>query len=129
MKTFSIQACFTAWLVLLGCEPRAPAGPSAGGGCRYRDMPGTCRIESISPSGPNTYGDGFRTLFTFLPDSDREEPAKASMLIGDGKDPTRRYLQENRIEEGDSIRCIRKRITRGPCSPEVYVFPELKNIY
>ncbi len=128
MKTLPVQACLAACLFLFGCETPAPSAP-VGSGCQYRDIPGTCRIESITPSGPNTYGEGFRTLFTFLPDEDQEDPAKESMIIGDGKDPTRRYLDENRIEVGSKLRCIRKLRTRGPCSPEVYVFPGFKNVY
>jgi len=69
-------------------------------------------------------------LFSFLPDSDREASQKGMrMIIGDGKDPTERYLEENRIEVGSQIRCVRKLRIRGPCSPEAFAFPGLKNVY
>jgi hypothetical protein len=50
------------------------------------------------------------------------------MAIGDGQDPTREYLTENRIEVGSRFRCVRKLRTRGTCSPEVFVFPGLKKV-
>ena len=69
-------------------------------------------------------------MFSFLPESDQEASQKGvRMIIGDGKDPTRRYLEENRIKVGSQISCIRKLRIRGPCSPEVFVFPGLKNTY
>ena len=124
-----IPAHFCAAILLFGCETQAPPR-TVGGGCQYRNIPGSCRIEKITPSGPNTYGEGFRTLFSFLPDSDREESrAGTRMIIGDGQDPTKKYLVENRIEAGSRFRCTRKLRIRGPCSPEVFVFPDFKNVY
>lgn len=128
MKPFPIRACLFAGILLAGCETQAPS--RLGGGCQYRDIPGTCRFESITPSGPNTYGEGFRTLFSFFPDSDEEtSETGVRMIIGEGKDPTRRYLAENRIEVGSEPRCVRRVRIRGPCSPEVFEFPEFKNEY
>jgi hypothetical protein len=122
-------ACLFAGILLVGCETQAPSRPD-GSGCRYRDIPGICRFESITPSGANIHGEGFRTLFSFLPDSD-EEPSETDvrMIIGDGKDPTKRCLAENRIEVGSETRCIRRVRIRGPCSPEVFEFPDLKKVY
>jgi hypothetical protein len=121
--------CVCAGIFLSGCETESASRP-VGGGCRYRDIPGTCLFESITPSGPIACGDGFRTLFSFLPDSDREDSREGCRLvIGDGKDPTRRYLDANRIEAGGKIRCIRRLAIRGPCSPEVFAFPGLKSVY
>jgi hypothetical protein len=129
MKPILILACLFANPFLLGCETQAPPKP-VGGGCQYRDIPGTCRVETITPSGPNTYGEGFRTLFSFLPDSEAEPSgADTRMTIGDGQDPTKEYLTENRIEVSSRFRCIRKLRTRGACSPEVFVFPGLKKVY
>jgi len=62
MRQILILVCLFASPLLLGCETQVPPTP-VGGGCQYRDIPGTCRIETITPSGPNTYGEGFRTLF------------------------------------------------------------------
>ncbi len=129
MKPFPIRACLFAGLLLASCETQAPSR-SVGSGCQYRDIPGTCRFESITPSGPNTYGEGSRTLFSFIPDADEEtSETGVRMIIGDGKDPTRRYLEENRIEVGGEARCIRRIRLRGPCSPEVFEFPDSKNVY
>ncbi len=117
-----------AGIFLIGCETQ-PSQSIVGSGCEYRDIPGTCRIESISPSAPSSYGEGFRTFFVFLPDAKTEQQvSEARMTIGDGKDPTREYLAENRIEPGREFRCIRRLRTRGPCSPEVFVFPDFKKI-
>jgi hypothetical protein len=122
-------ACLFAGILLAGCESQAPSRP-VGSGCQYRDIPGRCRFESITPSGPNTYGDGFRTLFSFLPDSEEETSETGlKMIIGDGKDPTGRYLEENRLEVGSETRCVRRVRLQGPCSPEVFEFPALKNVY
>ena len=122
-------ACLFAGILLAGCETQAPSRP-VGSGCQYRDIPGTCRFESITPSGPNTYGEGFRTLFSFVPDSDEEtSETGVRMIIGDGKDPTKRYLAENRIKAGSETRCVRRVRLRGPCSPEVFEFPDSKNVY
>ncbi len=124
-----LPAALMVCVFLFGCETQESAKP-VGGGCEYRDIPGVCMFESITPSGANTYGRGFRTLFSFVPDSRRETSQEGvRMIIGDGKDPTRKYLDENRIEVGRQIRCIRKLRIRGPCSPEVFVFPGLKNAY
>ena len=129
MMPFPIRACLFAGILLAACETQAPSRP-VGSGCQYRDIPGTCSFESITPSGPSTYGEGFRTLFSFLPDSD-EETSKTGVriIIGDGKDPTKRYLVENRIEVGSETRCVRRVRLRGPCSPEVFEFPDSKNVY
>jgi hypothetical protein len=122
-------ACLFAGILLAGCETQPPSRP-VGSGCQYRDIPGTCRFESITPSGANTYGEGFRTSFSFLPDSHEETSERGvRMIIGDGKDPTRRYLTENRIEVGSETRCVRRVRIQGPCSPEVFGFPELKSVY
>ena len=124
-----LVALLFSGLLLCGCETQAPWKP-LGGGCQYREVPGTCRFETLTPSGPNAYGEGVRTLFTFLPESDREKPeSDIRMTIGDGQDPTTRYLEENRIEAGKSFRCTRKLRILGPCSPEVFVFPDFRNVY
>ena len=129
MKKILTMAYLFASPFLVGCETQAPPKP-VGGGCEYRDIPGTCHIETITPSGPNTYGEGFRTLFSFVPDSEPEPPSRSvRMTIGDGQDPTEEYLAENRIEVGSQLRCMRKVRTRGACSPEVFVFPGLKKVY
>ena len=129
MMPFPIRACLFAGILLAACETQAPSRP-VGSGCQYRDIPGTCRFESITPSGPNTYGEGFRTLFSFLPDANEEtSETGVRMIIGDGKDPTRRYLEENRMEVGSKTRCVRRVRLRGPCSPEVFLFPDSKNVY
>ena len=128
MKQILILACLFAIPFLFGCETQPPP-KTVGGGCQYRDFPGTCRVETITPSGPNTYGEGFRTVFLFVPDAEPESPGPGKrMTIGDGQDPTKEYLAENRIEVGSRLRCIRKVRTRGACSPEVFVFPGLKKI-
>jgi hypothetical protein len=51
------------------------------------------------------------------------------MIIGDGKDPTGRYLAENRIESGSEMRCVRRVRIQGPCSPEAFEFPGFKKVY
>jgi hypothetical protein len=128
MKQILILACLFTGPFLLCCETRVTPKP-VGGGCEYRDIPGTCRVEAITPSGPNTYGEGFRTLFSFVPDSETEPSGSGTrMTIGDGQDPTKGYLKENRIEVGSRFRCIRKLETKGACSPEVFVFPGFKKI-
>ncbi len=110
------------------CDPAD--GTRKGSGCRYRDIPGTCRIESVTPSGPNTYGPGFRTLFTFVPASENEQRLSGvRMIIGDGKDPTSTYLEENGIAPGREFPCIRKVRLHGPCSPQAFVFPGFKRVY
>lgn len=101
-----------------------------GGPCEYRDVPGTCRVDTIEPSGANAYGEGFRTLFTFLPESSSEPQASGVALkIGDGQDPTDRYLRENRIAPGRSFPCVRRVLVRGTCTPVVYAFPEFQDVF
>jgi hypothetical protein len=127
MRAISLYLC--AGILLLGCETRSHSKP-LGSGCRYRDIPGTCVFESITPSGPTAYGDGFRTLFSFLPDSDGEDSkAGVRLVTGDGKDPTRRTLEANGITTGGRVPCVRRVAIRGPCSPEVFAFPGLKAVY
>ena len=129
MKQILILVCLFAGPFPLGCENQLPPKP-VGGGCQYRDIPGTCRIETITPSGPNSYGEGFRTLFSFVPDSEPEPSGSGTrMTVGDGQDPTKEYLTKNGIELGSRFRCIRKLRTRGACSPEVFVFPGFRNVY
>jgi hypothetical protein len=129
MKQILTVACLFAGCFLFGCETQTPP-KQVGGGCQYRDIPGTCRLEKITPAGPNTYGEGFRTFFSFVPDSGKEPSCSGTrMTIGDGQDPTKEYLAENRIEVGSRFRCIRKLRTRGACSPEVFVFPGFRKVY
>ena len=125
------KALLLLWCLLLepGCQTNAQP-QRVGGPCEYRDISGICRIESIEPAGPNAYGEGFRTLFAFVPDSATEEPsARRTLSIGDGQDPTRRYLEANRIEVGREYPCVRKLLIRGTCSPQVLVFPEFRPEY
>jgi hypothetical protein len=69
-------------------------------------------------------------LFSFVPDSETEPSSSGTrMTIGDGQDPTKEYLAENRIGVGSKFRCVRKMRTRGACSPEVFVFPGFKKVY
>ena len=129
MKQILILVYLFASPLLLGCETQPPPKP-VGGGCEYRDIPGTCHIEKITPSGPNTYGEGFRTLFSFVPDAEAESSGSdARITIGDGQDPTKEYLTVNRIEVGGRFSCVRKVRTRGACSPEVFVFPGFEKVY
>ena len=127
----SMNALLLLWCLLLepGCQTNAQP-QRVGGPCEYRDVPGSCRIESIEPAGPNVYGEGFRTQFAFVPDSAAGGPsARGTLSIGDGQDPTRRYLEANRIEVGREYPCIRKLLLRGTCSPQVFVFPEFRLEY
>jgi hypothetical protein len=123
---------FLGTLLLLfhsGCQTNSPP-QRVGGPCEYRDISGSCRIESIEPAGANAYGEGFHTLFTFVPESATEESSvRGSLRIGDGQDPTRRYLEANRIEVGREYPCVRKLLIRGTCSPQVFVFPEFRPEY
>lgn len=121
------------WLSLsTGCAAQE-AGDSprrVGGPCEYRDVPGTCRVDKVEPAGANPYGDGFRTLFTFLPESPSEpETSGLALKIGDGQDPTNRFLRENRIEPGRSLPCLRRVLVRGTCTPVVYTFPGLEDVF
>jgi hypothetical protein len=127
----AMKALLLLWCLLLepGCQTNSPP-QRVGGPCEYRDISGSCRIESIEPAGANAYGEGFHTLFTFVPESATEESSvRGSLRIGDGQDPTRRYLEANRIEVGREYPCVRKLLIRGTCSPQVFVFPEFRPEY
>lgn len=119
------------WLCLpVGCTTSGDSAMRVGGPCEYREVAGTCRFDTIEPSGANAYGEGFRTLFTFFPESSSEPQASGvSLKIGDGQDPTNRYLRENRIEPGRRFPCVRRVLVRGTCTPVIYAFPEFRDVF
>jgi len=130
---FASLLALLCWLSLsAGCAAQE-AGDSprrVGGPCEYRDVPGTCRIDKVEPSGANSYGEGFRTLFTFLPESPSEpEASGVALKIGDGQDPTHRYLKENGIKAGRRFPCVRRVLVRGTCTPVVYAFPGFEDVF
>lgn len=68
-------------------------------------------------------------MFVFLPDAKTEQRVSGvRMTIGDGRDPSREYLTENRIEPGREFRCTRRVRAKGPCTPQAFVFPDFKKL-
>ena len=117
--------------VLAGCATRV------GGSCKYADIPGTCTVESVTPTGAGTSScsnDPVEVRFDFSPldsgaQADYRYPAQSdtdrSLTIAGGALPPRPWIESEGLTEGSQHPCVRREITRGTCTPVIFEFTEI----
>lgn len=108
----------------------------AGGGCQYKDFPGTIEITKIEPdpeADRNFYEDPVVVHFTFTPDDAEAEKNyrftnflkdSGKIQINAGKNPPRRCIEEQGYVEGSKHKAIRSELRKGTCTPVVFLFPD-----
>ena len=115
-------------LLLPNCDDHALDG----GPCYYHEIPGTATIVSVVESEGTTYCDvPVVVRFDFVPD----EPQRYTLryvnvypienvryLVGDGKNPPRRWIESIGFEAGSEHRCVRCQIYEGTCTGAYYYF-------
>ncbi len=101
-----------------------------GGECSYRTYEGTATITAVERIADSGEGGGeFAITYVFHPnDQETVLPSHItgrsfSLSIGDGRPPTKHFVDTHRIVPGARIPCKLKIITRGVCTPTLFVFP------
>ena len=121
-------------LALLALGWRIPAfgGPQMkGGGCVYRDCPGTATVTAIRSAPAGAYNcprEPVEVVFTFVPKNPRHASLRAEgqlLTVGAGMNPPRAFVEHLGIAVGKSYRCLRREIVSGTCTPTVYEFQAL----
>lgn len=118
-------------LFFLGCSG-AKGGNIVGGACSYTETPGEATVVSLNnaTAGQNDCNnDPVEVVFNFTP----SDPLKANaatdknvhLTVGDGKNPSRSYIASKGFAVGATLKCSRKTIISGTCTPIVFDFPDL----
>lgn len=103
---------------------------SGGGPCEYLEIPGTAKITAIKPAGAgyNCPRNPVEVLFNFTPDDPKRSSRNAQdrhFQIGSGMNPSMDFVENLGLKVGQTLRCIRKEIVRGTCSPLGFDFPDV----
>ena len=104
---------------------------SVGGLCEYVEISGTAKITSITEvSGENTCVDAMEVRFDFVPDDmeavqNFNQAGYQKITVGAGMDPSMEWVNQQGIEVGSEVKCIKKEITEGTCTPVIFEFSEL----
>jgi hypothetical protein len=106
-----------------------PTRPRVGGGCQYKDTPGSITITSITDPEPNANvcpKPSQAVRFSFTPNgADAPTVTDRAITIGDGKALPTACLEPLGIKVGAVIiDVVLKEITSGACTPVVFSFPE-----
>jgi hypothetical protein len=108
----------------------------SGGPCEYRTYEGSATIVSIRKKEmPKGYGgphhDAYEIKFSFSTDQEIEEPhgkvegREFLMLLANSWYPGPKFLAKYGIEEGRRFDCQLRVITKGPCTPVMFHFPDI----
>ncbi len=99
--------------------------------CTYLEIPGSARITAIQPAGAglnNCLRNPVVVLFDFTAD-DPHRSCKCMpnqhLTVGAGMNPSLDLVEKKGLKIGQMLRCIRKKIITGACSPSGFTFPEL----
>ena len=110
--------------------------PVAGGPCDYVNIPGMAVVDEVKTAADwhNNCSNAVEVIFHFVPDdpaartrylrpdwSDTEK----HYVVGDGKNPPRNWAREVGLVVGSEHRVIRSEITRGTCTPVIFIFPDI----
>jgi hypothetical protein len=100
-----------------------------GGPCSYSSTPGTANITSIA-----TDTNGVAASFVFTPTDPNATPKygegnNGTFYTGTGSLPSAGLLSINGITVGATFPAVREEITTGTCTPWLYTFPTLTNLY
>ncbi len=107
-----------------------------GGECTYKQIPGTATITQVSEADPAAYSckSGVTVLFSFKPEDPlavknylfpQNSDDRQRLTVGAGMNPSRRWAEKKGLTVGSTHRCVRKEITKGACTPVLFVFPEI----
>ena len=101
-----------------------------GGPCEYLEIPGTAKITAIKPAGAgyNCPRNPVEVLFDFMPVDPKLSCRNAQdrhFQIGAGMNPSMDFVEKRGLKVGQTLRCIRKEIVRGTCSPLGFDFPDV----
>jgi hypothetical protein len=127
----AILAPFSALLVLSCSGGATQQEAMTGGRCDYRQYRGTAEIVSLTQVGSamQRAQDEFEVGFVFHPEEVIEEQfaqvnGKVFLLqIDGGANPNRLFIQQQDIRKGKRVGCVLKAISRGACTPMIFVFP------
>lgn len=107
--------------------------PSFGGSepCKYMEIPGTAKITAIKPAKAGLYNsprNPVEVLFDFTP-ADTKRSFKClhdlHLTVGAGMNPSLDFVENRGLKVGQTLRCIRKKIVIGTCSPTGFDFPDV----
>ena len=122
--------------VVSGCVDNIDPLP-AGGHCEYAEIPGTATIISMGPptgAVANCGNDPVEVRFDFTPNDANARDAyrcphssdnNRQLLVGEGKNPPRSYMESKGITVGSTHKCIRMEITEGTCTPVLFEFSKI----
>lgn len=110
----------------------ANGGSIVGGACSYAETPGEATIVSLhnAAAGPNDCNnDPVEVVFNFTPSNPLKANAATDknvrLTVGDGKNPSRSYIASKGFVVGATLKCRRKTIISGACTPIVFDFPDI----
>ena len=103
---------------------------AGGGPCQYLEIPGTAKITVIRPAGTgyNCPRNPVEVLFDFTADDPRRSSRQAQdryLKIGAGMNPSMDFVENRGLKVGQTLRCVRKEIITGTCSPTGFDFPDI----
>jgi hypothetical protein len=128
-----LSVCVLVSVLILSCSSSnqgtiGPTGP-VGGPCTYSSVTGTANIMSIG-----TVTGGVAASFAFTPADPNTTPKYGEgnngiLYTGSGQLPSVELLSSNGITSGEILPVIREEIVMGACTPWLYTFPTLSNLY
>ena len=108
--------------------------PKVGGGCQYESYPGQAEILSLVKTEPPEAASEagvqrFEVRFSFGPERPiKQEWVKVAgktllLTLPDGQLPDKEFLDKRGIMVGRKIPCLLKVITKGTCTPLIFIWP------
>lgn len=119
------------WLTLFVLSCASCTRSADGGRCAYEDTTGTATITAIRDPPSDLYNcpnDPVEVMFDFVPADPSLSALSATdqrATVGSGANPNRAYILAKGFSEGNQLRCTRKDIRQGSCSPILYEFPDV----
>jgi hypothetical protein len=136
----TIYLCFILILLgvssILGCRDNVRAEAISTGPCQYEEVMGYATILSVKAAAEENAGckDAVEICFNFTPtDTSARDTYRfphftdknQRLTVGAGLNPPREWALNMGVISGASLRCVRRELIRGTCTPVVFVFPDL----
>jgi len=120
-----LLAMLASWPVISDMLP-----PVIGGQCEYKSFKGTAKIISVTRISTTdlVMNSEYEVKFLFHPQEGIVEmlPRRGCgpfELFSDiGTQPTKQFLEDHKIRVGGQVKCIKKVIIRGACTPLLFEF-------
>ena len=105
-----------------------------GGLCTYTEFTGTATITAIEDAPADDYNCANNpklVSFTFTPEASSDyafnnvADTDQSLKILGGKNPAQTWLENNRVEIGNTYACVRAEIQSGTCTPVIFTIKDL----